>query len=397
MIRRAGSLPKAEIARTTKLSAQTVSVIINRLLRAKLLRKEPPQREKGKVGQPAVPIALNPTGAYSIGVKIGRRSLEVLVIDFVGRAIERIGHRYNYPDPDRVFPIIEQDIATVTKKLSATQRERIVGIGVAAPYGLGGWQQEFGAPKRVMARWHKIDIHQRVAAGQDLPVWFSNDATAAAIAELEFGNTASFHHFLYVFVGTFVGGGVVLNGTLHTGPFDNAGAIGSMPVPAHYANDKNAEDHARGGVAPVQLIRCASLYLLEDRLRHQRLDPGHVIDAISRGDDDELPRTALTLFEDWLRQAAAAIACAITGAISVLDFEGIVIDGALPANLVARLTDAVDEALNRMNLEGLTHPQLRAGTIGNDARVLGGAILPFYANFAPDRDVLLNVGADTIR
>ena len=99
MIRRAGSLPKAEIARRSKLSAQTVSVIINRLLRDKLLRKQPRQREKGKVGQPAVPIALNPSGAYSIGVKIGRRSLDILLIDFTGNLLQRLNHRYDFPDP----------------------------------------------------------------------------------------------------------------------------------------------------------------------------------------------------------------------------------------------------------------------------------------------------------
>jgi len=37
--------------------------------------------------------------------------------------------------------------------------------------------------------------------------------------------------------------------------------------------------------------------------------------------------------------------------------------------------------------------QLRAGTIGSDARALGGALLPLYANFAPDRELFLKLGA----
>ena len=43
--------------------------------------------------------------------------------------------------------------------------------------------------------------------------------------------------------------------------------------------------------------------------------------------------------------------------------------------------------------EGVAQPTLLAGTIGSDARALGGAWLPLYANFAPDRDLFLKLGA----
>ncbi|MEI8617058.1 ROK family protein [Pseudoalteromonas sp. B193] len=44
-----------------------------------------------------------------------------------------------------------------------------------------------------------------------------NDDTAACSAELSFGNPARFSDFLYIFIGTFIGGGVVINETLFTG------------------------------------------------------------------------------------------------------------------------------------------------------------------------------------
>ena len=65
-IRLQGSCPKAEIARLTHLTAQTVQIIIARLEADELVRKLAPVR--GKVGQPSVPMALNPDGAFSIGV-----------------------------------------------------------------------------------------------------------------------------------------------------------------------------------------------------------------------------------------------------------------------------------------------------------------------------------------
>ena len=81
-IRHAGAIPKADLARLTQLSTQTVSIIVNRLLDDGLLVKQ--DRIRGKMGQPSVPLAIHPDGAYSIGLQVGRRSLEVVVTDFVG-------------------------------------------------------------------------------------------------------------------------------------------------------------------------------------------------------------------------------------------------------------------------------------------------------------------------
>src|SRR5258708_32453946 len=75
LIRRHGSLPKAEIARLTGLSAQTITVIMRALERDGLVIKQ--ARQRGKIGQPSVPFALDPEGAFSLGLKIGRRSSDL--------------------------------------------------------------------------------------------------------------------------------------------------------------------------------------------------------------------------------------------------------------------------------------------------------------------------------
>jgi hypothetical protein len=75
LIRRHGDLPKADIARMTGLSPQTISIITNALEADGLLLRGKPLR--GKVGQPLVPYSLNPEGALSFGLKIGRRSVDL--------------------------------------------------------------------------------------------------------------------------------------------------------------------------------------------------------------------------------------------------------------------------------------------------------------------------------
>lgn len=382
LIRRAGSLTKAEISRLTQLSAQTASVIINRLLDDELLCKQDRRYETGKVGQPAVPIALNPDGAYSIGVKIGRRGVDLVLINFTGVILERISHSYDYPDPDFIFPAIENGINALIAPLSATQHRRLLGIGIAAPYSLGGWQQEADIPSTITERWNTLDIKETVQAHQPYPVWLVNDATAACIASLEFGNPERFNNYIHIFVGTFIGGGVIMNRTLYLGTFNNAGAIGSMPLPSSYA-----QGEATGST--VQLINCASRYLLNNRLKAQGLDPNIEVDALA---EDEAANSSISreIFQAWAQQAGSAIAYAVVASASLIDFEGVIIDGLFPPHLTQYLSNTVETEMAKLDIEGLVLPKISAGTIGNDARALGGAFLPFYTNFAPDRSILIS-------
>ncbi len=55
--------------------------------------------------------------------------------------------------------------------------------------------------------------------------------TAACGAELVFGQTKDVNDFVYFYIGSFIGGGIVINGSLYAGRSGNAGALGSMPVP----------------------------------------------------------------------------------------------------------------------------------------------------------------------
>ena len=385
VIRRANSIPKAEIARKTGLTAQTVSVIVNRLLDEKLLRKESRRREAGKVGQPAVPIALNPDGAYSVGVKIGRRSLDVLLVDFLGNVLSHVSDRYAFPDPDVVLPRAEACIAQVKAILSKEQQRRMVGIGITAPYGIGGWRQELSGPPEVLAKWDGIDIRRRMAEDEELPIWFENDATAACMADLILNDEGSrFDNYLYIFIGTFIGGGIVLDGLLHRGPFGFAGSVGSMPVPSSF--DPKKEDPVQ---PTVQLIRCASRYLLDERLRDCQLDPEAAVPLSGLGTWDGPVPEARDALAEWIGTASASIAVAICAASSTIDFEGIVVDGALPQPVVDELTRRIDGQLDVLNFSGLVRPSVIPGTIGNDARALGGAILPLYSCFTPNKEVLL--------
>ena len=370
LIRSTGGLPKADIARITNLSAQTVSVTINRLLKKDLLIKRAPQ--KGKVGQPSVPISLNPTGAYSIGIKIGRRSIDILLMDFTGQVLEHFSTFYSFPKKEMVFLEIDRGLENIYERLGDEKRKRIVGIGVAAPYSIGGWEKEIGAPPDVLEEWKQIDLEKALQKHITPAPLFSNDATAACMSELIFGKGTTFDSFLYMFIGTFIGGGVVINGNLFPGRFANAGALGSMPV---------CLPGEKVGHHPHQLISHASLWSLENQLEKAGFPPERVLRNPLVNDRSG------KIIREWIDNASKAIAHAAVSATSVIDFDGIIIDGSLSPDTVHELVDRTKEAHLNLDLEGLIVPQIVPGSIGANARALGGALLPLYSSFAPDRQV----------
>ncbi|MEO1613558.1 MAG: winged helix-turn-helix domain-containing protein, partial [Pseudomonadota bacterium] len=120
LIRQSGPLAKSEISRITGLSAQSVSVIMRALESDGLLMKGEPKR--GKVGQPMVPISLNPAGAFFFGLKVGRRGLDLILTDFCGDIVARRREAHAFPDPDAVVRFADQGMRRIAEEMPAERR-----------------------------------------------------------------------------------------------------------------------------------------------------------------------------------------------------------------------------------------------------------------------------------
>lgn len=371
LIRRHGELPKADIARLTGLSPQTISIIINQLTADGLLRRGNPQR--GRVGQPSIPYSLDPEGALAFGLKVGRRSVDLYLINFVGEIVEALHTIYAYPTPDGIRQFARDGIAVILSRLPKGLERRIAGLGIAAPYEMWTWHEEMGAPRDEIDAWRTIDIRAEIERLCPWPVYFANDITAACAAELMFGRGAEYLDYLYVFIGSFIGGGLVLNGHLFPGRSENAGALGSMPV---------SDGRDPKGRSP-QLMNVASIYVLERKL----VAAGRNADILWQAPDDWGDDLGAAV-EEWIAEVAGSLAASIVAAIAVIDVQTVIIDGAFPAAIRTRIIAATNDALGRVNQQGLTPFRLIEGSIGNAARAMGGASLPLLANFTQDREVL---------
>lgn len=372
---RAESLSRAEIARRTGLSAQTISLIVRALTADGLIRSGRPI--KGRVGQPSVPLTLEPLGAAFAGLKIGRRSAELILIDFTGAIVASRELTYAWPESDVVVSFVAREWPGL---IEGVARRRLHGLGVAMPFDAWQWSRPLDTPDSAARDGRDHPLIERIGEVIDLPVHVVNDATAACGAELTFGRGREHRNFGYFFIGHFVGGGLVLDGSVHGGPGGNAAAFGSLPV-----RDPDRPGHL------MQLIDAASLRVLETMIS---------TDGEALEDDVALHRTDSRLWHEraedvahWQTRAADALATAIVSITAVTEVDTIIIDGAIPDAVRSELCRLTSDALALHDTRGLQSPTVIEGSVGSRARTLGAARLPMFARFLLDQDVLTRLAS----
>ncbi len=361
LMRRHGALASAEIARRSGLSPQTISNIIRALEAEGLLTRHAAVKEGRKVGKPLTPVSLNPAGVYSLGLNVGRGAAELVLVNFTGSRLDERLTTYRYPDPEDVCSFLEGAYGEII----ASRPEvvgKLAGIGVAAPFELWNWLQQVDAPEAIMKQWRSLDLVGQVSKITGLDAVFENDATSACVAEHLLGLGHELSDFAYFFLGTFVGGGLVLDGKVFTGRSGNAGAFGSLPIP-----------DGTGGVS--QLLDKASLY----RLQHALSDRGEGLDALRR--DPEVWIEFSSEVDAWTETTAANLALATAAVVAVVDVEAVLIDGALPTEVKRRLVERTRKSLDGVDMTGIVRPEIREAMVGRAARSIGAALLPIHSQY----------------
>ena len=369
LLQRNGEMPGSEIARQTELSAQTVSVILRKLVGDGLVLKGKPV--KGRVGKPSVPIRLNPKGAATLGCKIGRRSSEVCLTDLAGNALLERRLHYDIALPKTIFDFIERAVEAALDALGPLHAADLCGIGIAVPFEIWKWGASDGNTPPEFLSWKDVSFPDEVARFTDLPVFVVNDASGACWAEHVYGHGREIGHYAYFFVSTFIGGGVVLNRSVYEGPQGNAGAFGPLRI-----GDREGQTR--------QLLEVASIHVLESAVAQAGHDPRDLWVQPQNWD------AFAPLVDEWIEDTAHAMAQACVSVCAVIDFEAMVIDGYFPDDIKARLVDRVRAYLPLEDSRGLVLPEILPGIVGTNARAIGAACIPMFAQYFLSAKVLMS-------
>ena len=376
VIRRMTEASKAEIARAANLTPAAVAGIVDELEERGFVNTV--GKRFGQRGSPSTLYRLNANRMFSVGIKIGRRVMEAVLVDFAGTVQMRQEHEYAFPDPDVVRKSGNAALRAFTDRVTSIPEASLIGLGLAAPYFLGGWTEELGFPADLGASWGAVDLKTFFDTGPALPVFQENDASAAALAELILGAGSGYRDFMYVTVDTFVGGGLVQNGKVNIGPHGNSAALGPLPVSPSTLPSMAAKE-ARS----PSLLHRASIYVLVNHLQSHGITLRRVRELEPLSADAQKPVT------EWLEDCAGALSEAIAAICSVVDLEAIIIDSILPRPIHRDLFARVEAEFTRSPVVGIVAPKILCGHFGPGASAMGAALLPFSSLLAPDSSTLV--------
>ena len=372
-IRVNGPLSRADVARLTGLSAQTVTNIIDQFKPAGLLIEKP--RRTGGRGQPPIDLVINPAAAFSFGISFDHRRLVVVLLDLGGEIRAEAELPVTHPTPGVVLPLIE---SAVNELISRTKvpRELIWGAGIVMPVLVSQGHPTALGPSSV-PDWQDFPVEEKLRERLNLPVFLDNDATAAAIGELLFGAGRQFSDFFYIYLGVGVGGGIIISSRPYRGAFGMSGEIGHMMI---VPGGRSCPCGNRGC-----LERYVSLSAADSALREAPETFGAIdLDTLYAGFEANDPRLMR-----WLDDAAEHLRNAIVSVENLFDPQAVILGGPVPDSILTALIERIEPALITVShRQGNTTSRLLKAESGLDSRVLGAASLAIFDSMTPDFSVL---------
>jgi len=387
-VRRKSPVSRVELAQLTGLTNQTVSNVVRRLLEAELVRETGQAPSRG--GKPRTLLSLCPDGAYAVGAHLDPDSTVAVLLDLSGRVLRRQRMRTAVgSDPGRLVRLLGRTVnALVTR--AGVPGEKVLGLGVAVPGPIDSGRGVVLDPPNLPA-WHQVPLAEILGRATELPVVMDNDATAAAIGERWSGGADRAGSFLFVYIGTGIGGGVMLADTVLRGDSGNAGEFGHVLVEP---GGKRCHCGARGC---LEAYAAPYAVLADFAGRHGRraaddlglsLDPGRtrtdwnrLCAAAAKGD----PRAA-----GALEAAAGRVGQAALTAVNLLDVPRIILGGEGLRGGEEYFRRAIDTAVNGWSLARRVRTvSVVPSLIGDAAGAVGAASLVLHGTYAPGWHMLL--------
>lgn len=384
-IRLYGPVSRGEVARKTRLSAQTVTNITKKLMKGNLI-VEGDRIQEGR-GAPSILLRLNKDAAFSIGLDLDKDHLTGILVDLDGNMRQRISRSLDFPHSDEAMDLMEEFVNELIG-LENVPKERIWGVGVGLPGPMvvnkGSAQKKMVNP-HLLPGWDHVPVVDILGERLNLPVYLENNASAAAIGERWYGAGKHINNFFYIYVGAGLGGGLFINGQLHSGHTGNAGELGYSPVSRNNGPDQ-ADD-----IKP-HLGEYFNLAILYEKLEKGGYEV-HSLDDIRDLFDKGNP-----IIDEWLETGTEKLVPLLLSIEYLIDPEVIFVGGRLPEKLLKKILKRISETLpDQRTIDKMGVPEIRKSTAGVDAGALGVATLPLYASFAPIPKFVMGQTEDKIQ
>ncbi|MEV7110056.1 ROK family protein [Streptomyces anulatus] len=224
-VRMAGSLTQAEIARSTGLSAATVSNIVRELKDGGTVEVTPTSAG----GRRARSVSLSGDAGIVIGVDFGHTHLRVAVGNLAHQVLAEESEPLDVDASsaegfDRAEVLVKRLIAA-----TGIGPDKVIGIGLGVPGPIDVESGTLGSTS-ILPGWTGINPSEELSGRLGVPVYVDNDANLGALGELVWGSGRGVKDLAYIKVASGVGAGLVIDGTIYRGPGGTAGEIGHITL-----------------------------------------------------------------------------------------------------------------------------------------------------------------------
>lgn len=386
--RSSGGLSRVELAQIVGLSPQTISNISRRLLDQHLIVEA--GKEGSGPGKPRTILRLNPAGMYAVGVHLDPAVITFVVLDLVGAVVKHSTLTTPEGKPGDVIAAIAAEIQQLVAE-SGVDAAKIAGLGVAAP-GPIDLEQGTVVDPPLLSGWNRVPLRDALAEATGLSTLVDKDVTSAAVAETWAGGPSGSGSFAFIYMGTGIGCGIVLNDELVRGTSGNSGEIGHIIVdPDGPPCDCGLRGCVKSSCIPQVLVaKAVEAGVLKDEPTDSSGGSAvqerfaKLIKAAEAGNKDA---------EQILDRSAVDVARAVSVITNTLDVERVVFGGPYWRFLSDRYLDRIPQLLSDNSAARQIHGIEVVGTgVGEDVGAIGAACLVLEHTLAPRSQRLLLEG-----
>ncbi len=304
-----------------------------------------------------------------IAADLGGTNLRMAAVDGSGTIVSR--NRMSTPSDGKQEDIVSAILSVIDEfKRELAGRYEFAGFGAAMP-AIVNSQAGIILRSPNLPELNDLDFGTRFSRELGIPVVLENDANSAAVGERWKGAAQGVRNSIHVTLGTGVGGGIIVDGTLVRGIDGTAGEIGHIAVePEGYpcgCGSRGCVEQYSSATAIVRIAKEMLPQYPDTELRSNLdLSPLDVFEAGTRGD-----QLSLEVF----RVAGTYLGIALGGLVNVLNPEVIVIGGGVAAGWDLFIEPLRSEILRRAFQHPGERVKLMRSKLGDDAGILGAAFL----------------------
>jgi glucokinase len=220
---------------------------------------------------------------------------------------------------------------------------------------------------------------KKLRAKLRVPVLIENDANAALYGEQQFGAAHGYRQVVGAFLGTGVGGALILNGHLYRGVSGGAGEIGQMLVSMPSSSDFEVARQKVGALIGRNAIASeAGFLLLRQKCPHLMGEVGYNVKKIRSGTLSRAIKAGDVALENLIRSRAQWLGVALANVVNVLNPELVLLGGGMMEAMGKIILPEVRNALETYALKPLMKEvKVRPSALKDDAVILGAAKLAY--------------------